>query len=667
MNRCLVTGGTGFLGRYLVEALLKKGMRLTLLVRNPESKLLKELLEQCQQYVEIPSIKLIKFDLTKENLALPKDFSLKDFDHVYHLAAIYDLTSTESEMLETNVKGTDRFLSCLKNDGFKGCFHFISSIAIAGNYRGKFDETMFDEGQKHGHTYHLSKFQSEKIVREYKQLNDFSVRIYRPSAIVGHSLTGHIDKIDGPYYLFLLISMLKRWLPGKVPLILPKTKIVLDIVPVDYVVESLVCISQLPEESIPQNQFCFHLSDPSTPSITHVFSKALYIAEGPSVGMSLPVDQALKFLLSKQFKMIRNLQALHIFKKEFLKSLNIPEHVFEALMPDIKFDATQTLVLLKDFNISPPAFNDYLAVLWDFYNKKLDPQKHRENLAKNMFKHKRILITGGSSGIGYESAKIAYSFGANVILVARDEVKLKRCVDEIKSLGSDLGEIASYSCDLSDLNACDELVGFIENKYGAVDILFSNAGRSIRRSISKSQGRFHDLERTMQLNYFGAARLILGLLPGMLKQGGGQVIHSSSMGTISATPRFGPYMASKVALDTLMDSMAAEYANRNIIFSVIKFPLVQTPMVAPTAEFKKSKLTTPEQAAMMFVDAVIDQSRVKVPATGKLLSFASFLSPNFITQLYNYAFQVWPDDPEDFPEMGFDRALMKYILPHSPL
>jgi hypothetical protein len=113
--------------------------------------------------------------------------------------------------------------------------------------------------------------------------------------------------------------------------------------------------------------------------------------------------------------------------------------------------------------------------------------------------------------------------------------------------------------------------------------------------------------------------------------------------------------------------MAAEYANRNIIFSVIKFPLVQTPMVAPTAEFKKSKLTTPHQAAMMFVDVVIDQNRMKLPATGKLLSLASFLSPNFMTQLYNYGYQIWPDDPEDFPEMNFDRTLLKYLIPHSPL
>tara|TARA_R110001592_G_scaffold61350_4_gene186951 strand:- start:7159 stop:9162 length:2004 start_codon:yes stop_codon:yes gene_type:complete len=667
MTRSLITGATGFLGKYLVEALLKMNQELTLLVRNPESTSIKQLVEQWQGSRNESSIKLLKFDLTIENLVLDDHCLLKDFDHVYHLAAIYDLSSSKSDMLNTNVEGTRRLLSRLSRDAFKGCFHFVSSIAVAGNYEGRFDELMFDEGQVHTHAYHLSKYQSEELVREQKLLNDFSVRIYRPSAIVGHSITGHIDKIDGPYYLFLVISAIKRWLPSKVPLVLPKTKVTIDIVPVDYVVNSLVFISQLPENALPEGQFCFHLSDPNTPSLSDVFATVLSVSDGPSIGLSVPVDNASKFVFAKQFKMIRNLQAVHIIKREILKSLDIPEHIFEALMPKLDFEAQKTLSILKGQAISPPEFKLYAGGLWEYYRKNLDPEKNRLKQAKKIFNNKRILITGGSSGIGYESAKMAYSFGAKVILVARDEDKLKRCQLDIKQSGNDSGSIDIFSCDLSDLESCDELVQKIKSTYGTVDILFSNAGRSIRRSISKSQGRFHDLERTMQLNYFGAARLILGLLPGMIEQGGGQVIHSSSMGTISATPRFGPYMASKIALDTLMDSMAAEFANKNIIFSVIKFPLVQTPMVAPTSEFKNSKLTSPEKAAMMFVDAVIDKSRVNIPATGKLLGLASFLSPNFITQLYSYGYQIWPDDPKDFPEMSFDRILMKYLIPHSPL
>ncbi len=667
MNRCLITGATGFLGRYLIDKLLSEGKDLTLLVRDVQSNAVKGLISSCEQKFDRPQINLVEFELTKEDLALPIDFSSKKFDHVYHLAAIYDLTTSKVDMLNTNVEGTRRLLFQLKKDGFKGRFHFVSSIAVAGDFSGRFDENMFDENQSHSHPYHLSKFLSEKVVREFGADNNFPIRIYRPSAIVGHSKTGQIDKLDGLYYLFLFISALKRWLPSKAPLIIPKSKVVLDVVPIDYVVDGLVRISQLEESELPEAQNCFHLSDPSTPSLSDVFKSILKVADGPTVSASIPIDSLSKFAFAKQFKMVRSLQAIHIVKKELLKSLGIPEVASEALMPQLQFEASNTLNLLAKYGEAPPKFEDYVTVLWDYYNKNLDPQKNRQQLAKKVFSGKRVLITGGSSGIGFASAKIAYTLGAKVLLVARDLEKLKQCEAEIKSLVNQGGDIEIFTCDLSDLSACDGLVQEIIERYGSVDILYSNAGRSIRRSFTKSQGRFHDLERTMQLNYFGAARLMMGLLPSMVAHGGGHIVHSSSMGTISATPRFGPYMASKIALDTLMDSMAAELVNKKIFFSSIKFPLVQTPMVSPTSEFKKSKLTSPEEAAMMFVDTVIDQDRIKLPATGKLLSIASFLSPKFITHLYNYGFQIWPDDPEDFPEMGFDRVLMKYFIPHSPL
>ena len=667
MSRCLITGATGFVGRYLVESLLAQGHSINLLVRNEKSLILLDLITLWQAKYPDALIQLSTFDLNKEQLALSDDLDLSHYDHVYHLAAIYDLACDQSQLMSVNVEGTKGLLNRLINDEFNGVFHFISSIAVAGDYSGHFDEFMFDEGQQHSHPYHLSKFLSEKVVREVKEKQAFSVRIYRPSAIVGHSETGYIDKINGPYYLCLLVSVLKRWLPSKVPLLLPRTKVSIDTVPVDYVAKSLVYLSMLPESELPNGQYCFHLSDPNTPDLSEMFALILKSAEGPSVGLSFPVDRLTKFLGKKQFKMARDLQALKLLFSQVLKAFDLPESIFDALMPELKFEANNTLSILSRQNILLPKFCDYVEHFWDFYNKNLDPEKNRAGLAKQAFQRKRVLITGGSSGIGYESAKIIYQLGAEVILVARDLEKLKQCQEEINLLDTQGGKVHVYSCDLSNDEDCDALIRDVQEGFESVDILFSNAGRSIRRSISKSAGRFHDLERTMKLNYFGSARLILGLIPGMEKQGGGHILHSSSMGTISATPRFGPYMASKVALDTLMDSMAAEFAHKNILFSSIKFPLVKTDMVAPTKEFKAAKLTSPEEAAMMFIDAVIDQTRVKVSSSGRLLNVASLLSPNFITQLYSYGYKVWPDSPESFPEMSLDRMLIKYFIPHSPL
>lgn len=667
MTRCLITGATGFLGRYLVEALLKKGYELTLLVRDPDRFSASKRMKRWSEIGILDSIKLIKYNLISANLDLPDDVCLGGYDHVFHLAAVYDLASSKSEMLEANVEGTSRLLSRLKCNGFKGAFHFISSIAVAGDYEGVFDESMFDVGQKHRHAYHLSKFLSEQRVREFVSSAGFSIRIYRPSAVIGHSKTGQIDKLDGPYYLFEVFSRIKQWLPSALPMALPKTSAKLDLVPVDFVIDGLLALSELPVNDAANDLLCFHLTDPTSPSLTGLLKAVLEEADGVKPGLLIPIDFLSSLGLGKQIGFLSNLQALQVVKKESLRALGVPDTAFEALMPNLIFESAKTLEQLKELGVNAPQFRDYIRPIWAYYTANLDPIRNRERLAIKAFKNKRVIITGGSSGIGYESARLAYSYGAYVILVARDEAKLKACEAEIKSDFGNSGTIETITCDISELEACDAFVKEILARYGTIDILFSNAGRSIRRSIAQSEGRFHDLERTMQLNYFGAARLILGILPSMVKAGAGQIVHSSSMGTLSATPRFGPYMASKIALDTLMDSMAAEFANQNVIFSSIKFPLVQTPMVAPTAEFKQSKLTSPKQAANMFVDTIIDRSRIKVPFTGKLLSFASFVSPNFITQLYNYGFKVWPDHPQDYPEMGLDRAIMKYFLPHSPL
>jgi NAD(P)-dependent dehydrogenase (short-subunit alcohol dehydrogenase family) len=526
---------------------------------------------------------------------------------------------------------------------------------------------MFDEGQQHAHVYHQSKFQSEAVVRSFREQARFRILIYRPSAIIGHSQTGYIDKIDGPYYLFILVSQLKRWIPSVVSIPVLKTRMTLDMVPVDYVVQGLICISQQAADALTDDSFCFHLTNPDSPSLSELFLLLLKYADGPAAGPRIPIDGVTKFLGIKQFKLALQLKAVRMLKKELFDLLKLPESALEALMPNVTFSADRTCKLLKESAIELPRLEVYIETLWQYYSRHLDPYKHRSFYARKAFKGKRVLITGGSSGIGLESAKLAFQHGAHVILVARHADKLAAAEAAIKQLPAEGGQITTYPCDLSDLEACDALIESVKNSFGCVDILYSNAGRSIRRSVSKSEGRFHDLERTMQLNYFGAARLIMGILPLMRQQGSGHIIHSSSMGTLSATPRFGPYMASKIALDTLMDAMAAELTNHNIQFSSIKFPLVKTPMVAPTSAFKNAKLTSPEQAANMFMDTVIDKTRHKLTATGALLGFVAWISPKFMTQLYNYGFQIWPDEPGDFPEMALDRMLMKYFIPNSPL
>src|ERR687889_2173672 len=221
-----VTGATGFIGRHLIEELLKREGTIYALVREGSRGRLDDLgkrLGAGDRLVPVPG------DLSKDKLGID-DFSEK-IDHFFHLAAIYDMAADEDSMMRANVDGT-RHVVEFANSIDVGRFHHTSSIAVAGRFKGLFREDMFDEGQALPHAYHRSKFESEKLVRE--ELSDAALRVYRPGIVVGHSQTGEMDKIDGPYYFFKLIQKLRHALPAWFPLAGPEGKKV-HLVPVDFV------------------------------------------------------------------------------------------------------------------------------------------------------------------------------------------------------------------------------------------------------------------------------------------------------------------------------------------------------------------------------------------------------------------------------------------------
>ncbi len=157
-----------------------------------------------------------------------------------------------------------------------------------------------------------------------------------------------------------------------------------------------------------------------------------------------------------------------------------------------------------------------------------------------------VLITGASSGIGAGLSHRLARAAATVLLVARSIEKLQDTVDDIRADG---GRAHAYRCDLADLDSCDRLCEQVLAEHGGVDILVNNAGRSIRRSVMHSLDRFHDYQRTMQLNYFGAIRLAMNMIPAMQARGQGHVINVSTMGVQSAPARFSAYLGSKSALE----------------------------------------------------------------------------------------------------------------------
>ena len=626
-----VTGGTGFIGNNLIKLLLKRRGKVYVLVRRGSVKKLEQLKTQWGSTAK--KVVPVTGDLTRPFLGIPpakrKELEGK-IDHVFHLAAIYDLLADAATQEAVNIKGTRnviRFADAVR----AGRFHHVSSIAAAGLYPGTFTEDMFEEAIGLDNPYFRTKHDSEGLVREMCAI---PWRIYRPGIVVGDSETGEIDKIDGPYYFFKLIQKMRRAMPAWMPAIgLEGGR--LNIVPVDYVVQAMDHIAHKPK----QDGKCFHLTDPKPMRIGQVLNLFAEAAHAPQ--MSMRIDARLFNYVPGVIKQgLMMLPPVRRIYREVLKDLGMPPDVLKFINYPTKFDCRETQKLLKGTGISVPQLDDYAWRLWDYWERHLDPDLFIDRSLKGHVKGKVVVVTGGSSGIGQATAIMMARAGARVAIVARDESKL---ADTVKEIGADGGEAKAFAADLSDMEACDAVLGKILAEMGDIEILVNNAGRSIRRGIAASYDRFHDFERCMQLNYFGSLRMIMGVLPVMQKKRRGQVINISSIGVLSNAPRFSAYVSSKAALDAFSRCAASEFSDTGVSFTTINMPLVRTPMIAPTKIYESVPTITPEEAAAMVKQAVIYKPQRIATRLGIFAQVLHAVAPKVSEIVMNSAFRMFPD------------------------
>ncbi|MDP4076461.1 SDR family oxidoreductase [Acidovorax sp. A1169] len=627
-----VTGATGFIGKRLVKKLLeRKGAVVHFLIRQGSADKVADL----RSYWGVSAARAVPVfgDLTAKKLGVASEDVKKlkgQIDHFYHLAAVYDLGADEETQVAVNIEGTRNTVDLAKAID-AGHFHHVSSIAAAGLYEGVFREDMFEEAEGLDHPYFQTKHESEKIVRQ-----DCKVpwTVYRPAMVVGDSTTGEMDKIDGPYYFFKLIQRLRQLLPPWMPTVgLEGGRV--NIVPVDFVVNALNVISH--QQSIAKK--CFHLVDPvgyRVGDVLDIFSRA---AHAPR--MNLFINAALLGFIPKGIK--KSLMAMAPVRRvrnAVMKDLGLPEDMLTFVNYPTRFDCRETLAALKGSGVACPNLKDYAWRLWDYWERNLDPELFIDRSLKGTVAGKVVLVTGGSSGIGLAAAHKFAEAGATTVICGRDQDKLDEACAEARAKGY---EFIAYAADIADMADCDRFVQLLIDKHGGVDFLINNAGRSIRRAIESSYDRFHDYERTMQLNYFGCLRVTMGFLPGMVAKHKGHVVNISSIGVLTNAPRFSAYVASKAALDAWTRCASSEFADQGITFTTINMPLVRTPMIAPTKIYNNVPTLSPEEAADMIAQACIFKPvriATRLGITGQLLHA---LVPRVAQITMNTSFRMFPD------------------------
>jgi NAD(P)-dependent dehydrogenase (short-subunit alcohol dehydrogenase family) len=630
-----VTGATGFIGRNLVEQLLEREGAIHVLVREGSRGRLEEL--KSRWGAEEDRIIPVIGDLSQEKLGCEDQISelRGKIDHFFHLAAIYDMTADAESQRVANVEGTREAVKLAEALEAKR-FHMVSSIAAAGLYKGTFTEEMFEEAAKvDNHPYFQTKHESEAVVREEC---DVPWRIYRPGIVVGHSETGEMDKIDGPYYFFKLLQRARNLLPQWVPGIGVEGREI-NVVPVDFVAKAMDHIAHLDG----LDGQAFHLTDPNPMTAGQIINTFAKAAHAPEAAMR--IDSKMFEFIPKQVRSgLQMLPPVKRFTDQVLADFGIPRSVLVYVNYPTSFDSTKTQEALEGTGISVPPLPSYADKLWDYWERNLDPDLFKDRSLSGAIGGKTVLITGASSGIGRAAAIKCAAAGATVLLVARTPEKLEETKAEIEEEG---GTAHIHQCDLSDIGDVERMANGVLEKHGRVDVLVNNAGRSIRRSIELSYDRFHDFERTMQLNYFGALRLILSLLPTMRKRTkgrkGGHIINVSSIGVQTHTPRFSAYVASKAALDAWSRCVGSEVLDDGVHITTIYMPLVRTPMIAPTKMYDAFPTITPDDAAEMITQAMINKPKKVATRLGNFGEVLYNLAPKASDAILNTAYKLFPD------------------------
>ena len=627
-----VTGATGFIGRNLVSRLLQREGTVYALVRAGSRGRLEEL--RTGWGADGARVVPIAGDLAQPGLGISEEdlVTLRgSVDHFFHLAAIYDMTADAETQEIANVEGTRHAVE-LAGAIDAGCFHQVSSIAAAGLYRGEWREDMFEEAEKlDTHPYFRTKHESERVVREESTR---PWRVYRPGIVVGDSRTGEIDKVDGPYYMFKLLQQMRRVLPSWLPTVGIEGGEI-NIVPVDFVADAIDHIAHQPG----LDGQAFSLTDPNPKTAGELLNLFAKEADAPQAAYRLDSD-----ITEPATNLVKT--GLRFFPpakrvaKLALGEVGIPAEVLSLRqLPDpLRLDQRAG---------GAGGLGDRGAAAGELRRPDLGLLGAQPR-PRACSRTARCRAPCGARS----SSSPAPPRGSARRRRSRSPTPAPPCCSSPARWTSSRrpkprssGPAASPTSTAATCRTSRTSSGWPTRCSPTTATSTSSSttpGRSIRRSVELAYDRFHDYERTMQVNYFGAVRLILALLPAMQARKSGHIINISSIGTQTNPPRFSAYVASKAALDAFSRVIASEVIDDGIHLTTIHMPLVRTPMIAPTRMYDVFPAITPEEAAEMIAGAMVGQPKKVATRLGTFGELLYAVAPKTSDKILNTRLQALP-------------------------
>ena len=435
-----------------------------------------------------------------------------------------------------------------------------------------------------------------------------------------------MDKIDGPHYFFPVLGKLAK-LPRFTPIVLPDSGRT-NIVQVDYVVDALVALLHA-EGAASWDGRTFHLTAPRAIGLRGICRAIAGAAGLPPLRGSLPRSVATTLLnVRGRAKVVRNMAA------------TIPAEVLDVVDLAPTFTADATRKALQGSGIDVPEFADYAAKLWRYWAEHLDPDRARREDPAGPLVGRHVIITGASSGIWRASAIAWPTVERRSSRWPANATALDELVAEIRANG---GQAYAFTCDVTDSASVENTVKDILGRFDHVDYLVNNAGRSNRRSAVNSTERLHDYERVMAVNYFGAVRMVLVLLPHWRERRFGHVVNISSAGGQARSPRCSSYLPSKAALDAFADIVSSETLSDHITFTNIHMPLVRTPMIAPSRRLNPMPAISVEHAAAMVVRGLVEKpTRIDTPLR-ILAAVGNYFTPKLSRRILHQLYLGYPD------------------------